>query len=258
MIWQYWDSESIPPYVDELLATFEDLNGDLGHQVFSERDAAALIAESFTARELAAFEACAVPSMQSDYFRYCVVLSRGGIYADADCRCLTSLRPLLERDQQGELFFRPDAYPVGGHSLHRFASSFFAFREPGHPLLRLSLDIATANMEARICERVWAKGENVIASIWLTVGPGIFTMLHYLDVLGSFDRLIAAAAGTEAEPFMDLYCQVIGSRDRVAEAFDGVRLSSFHEMSSWIGPDAPLAYKETDVHWQNVTTSIFR
>ena len=258
-IGQYWDSEEAPDYISEQFATFRDLNPEFHHRVFSEVETEQFIASHFGPRELAAFRACAVPSMQSDYFRYCFVLACGGVYADADYRCVRSLRPLLERSEGGEIFLGPTVHVQNGLETQRVWSGFFAFRQPGHPFLELALEIATANIEARIAERTWPVGENVVPSIWLTVGPGIFSLMRFIRDWGSFDAFTAAVAGSLAEPFAKLYCEVIGDYDRIHDAFDGVRVSSFEGMSQWVvHPDCPLPYKETDVHWHNVATRIFR
>lgn len=259
-IGQYWHADEIPDYIRGLFATFRDRNADFDHQVFSEAEAERFIAQRFGQREAAAFRACAVPSMQSDYFRYCFVLALGGVYADADYECLRPLRPLLESLEGGEIFLGPTPHTMAGRDAKRVWSGFFAFRRPGHPFLRLALDIATANVEARIPERIWPPGEMVVESIWLTVGPGVPSLMRFLFEWGSFDAFIAATRETPAEPFAGLYCETVGSYDRIVEAFDGVRVSTHEEMLYWIAdaPSATLPYKQTDSHWHNVETRIFR
>lgn len=258
-IGQYWDTAEVPPSVAGLCATFRDLNPEFHHRVFSEADVERLIATHFGPRELAAFRTCAVPSMQSDYFRYCFVLSYGGIYADADFRCARPLRPLLEEAEAGEVFIG-SRHTLEDREADRIWSGFFAFRQPGHPLLKLALEIATANLEARIAERVWPAGDKVRPAIWLTVGPGIFSAMRWIREWGSFDAFIDAIAGTVAEPFGSLYCEVIGDYRRVAEAFEGVRVSPLSRMLEWVDevPVDELPYKQTDSHWHNVEAEIFR
>lgn len=256
---QYWDTDPPPDSIAALLATFREQNPGFDHRVFSHSDAEELIRAHFTEREAAAFRACAVPAMQADYFRYCAVLAHGGIYSDADFRCAAPLRPLIEQQATGEMFCRPETHVLDGEPLQRVNNGFFVFREPGHPLLRLAVEIATANIEERICEREWGAGERVRESIWMTTGPGIFTLLHFLNVLGSFDRLVTVTTGTPSEPFTGLYCEVIGDYDRVAAAFEGVRVSPFEELWKWVAwPDEPLAYRGTDNDWKVTTTPIFR
>jgi Glycosyltransferase sugar-binding region containing DXD motif len=256
---QYWNTEAIPDYIADLLATFRDRNPDFRHLVCDEAGAEEFIGTHFGPREVAAFRACAVPSMQSDYFRYCVVLALGGVYSDADYECVRPLRPLLSGLEGGEIFLSPTEHPLNGRTTRRVWSAFFAFRGPGHPFLALALEIATANIEARISERIWPPGERVVESIWLTVGPGVPTLMRFILEWGSFDAFVEGVAGSPMEPFAQQYCEVIGDYDRIVEAFEGVRVSSAESMFSWVGrPEQPLPYKDTDLHWQNVRTRIFR
>jgi mannosyltransferase OCH1-like enzyme len=125
--------------------------------IFSEATAKALIEARFGAREVAAFEACAVPAMQADYFRYCAMHALGGFYCDADCDCIGSLLPLLDADGiLVESMGMPGA----------LNNNLFAFRDPGHLFPRLAMDIATAAIENRLSESVAA-----------VTGPFIFNLL---------------------------------------------------------------------------------
>jgi hypothetical protein len=258
-IFQYWHTEDVPTYIDDLFESFRHHNLDLCQRIFSESEAEGFIAEHFGLREVEAFRTCAVPSMQSDYFRYCSVLACGGIYADADYRCIRPLRPLLDRSEGGEIFLGPTVHRFEGRPTRHIWSGFFAFREPGHPFLRLALDIATANLEARIPERVWPVGEKVVESIWLTVGPGVPTLMRFIRDCGSFDAFIERVRGSDADPFANLYCETIGDYGRIVEAFEGMYVSPYESMCHWVGnSESVLPYKETDVHWQNVNGEIFR
>lgn len=255
---QYWHEEP-PAYIAELLASFRDRNPEMPHLVFDESAAADFIGERLGQRELGAFRACAVPAMQADYFRCCAILALGGVYADADYRCISPLRSMVDSCDGGEIFLSPTTHRVNGREMRRVWNGFFAFRESGHPFLRLALEIATANMEARIPERIWPTGHNVREAIWLTVGPGVPTLMRFMQERGSFDAFIEAIAGSPAEPFGSLYCEVVGDYTRLVEAFEGIRVSPNRRMFEWIAdPDFDLPYKETDTHWHNVTTAIFR
>lgn len=259
-IGQYWDDEDVPGYIADGLATFRNGNPDFDHRVYSEAETERFIAARFGERELAAFRACAVPSMQSDYFRYCFLLAFGGIYADADYRCIGTLRPMFDRLEEGEVFLGPGEQTIEGRDARRVLSGLLAFRRPGHPFLRLALDIATANLEARIAERVWPRGQNVRAAIWLTVGPGILSVMRWIREWGSFAAFLEAAAGTKAEPFGHLYCETIGDYERIVEAFEGVRVSTHDGLFQWVEeiPASDLPYKGGDTHWVNVKSEIFR
>ncbi|MGC1852020.1 MAG: glycosyltransferase [Solirubrobacterales bacterium] len=240
---QYWHSEEIPDEITELTATFRNLNPDLRHVVFDETGAREFITKHFTAREVAAFDACAVPAMQADYFRYCAVFVLGDIYADVDFRCLRPLSALIEKVSDGLLFrTEPEGSLING---------FFLFEASEHPLLRLVLDVATTNIERRIEHRV-----NVVT------GPWIFNGLEILRRVGSIDSARQQAAGAPFERFANSLLTVVSDCARLEEAFENVHILPFDVASNWIGSaGSPLTYRQTDAHWVNWSKSgrgIFR
>jgi mannosyltransferase OCH1-like enzyme len=242
---QYWHEEVVPDDVREMSATFPEHNPDLRHLVFDESSAAELIAGHLGAAELDAFRTCAVPAMQADYFRYCAVYALGGVYCDADCRCIASLKPLLE--DGGEIFEGPQQ----GHA----HNEVFAFSAPGHPLLRLSIDIATTNIQ----HRVWDK-------VWMATGPWIFQELLGMWRSGSIERRLEWArlspffAGNARKlRYLDTLGETLGDDARIAAAFEGVRVSPISKARTFVthrGTD--LAYKRTEAHFPNFKRSIYR
>jgi hypothetical protein len=228
---QYWHSEDVPDQVTEALETFRDRNPGLQHLVFSRTQALELISGYFTPREVAAFRSCAVPAMQADYFRYCAVLALGGVYADVSFRCLRSLRTLIDAADRGVLFRQSRRQIV--------INGLFLFTAPGSPLLRLALEIATVNIERRAAEKVS-----------LVTGPWVFTGLAALHQLGSLDAAREHTAGQVDTPLVDSLLQAVGDYERVAEAFEGIRISPLSTAGNWIGNSAPpLQYKQSETRW---------
>lgn len=254
---QYWDDGRPPDDVAALLDAVGHANPGMRQLVFDRAGAETLIAERFSARELAAFRACAVPAMQADYFRYCAAHALGGAYVDADFRPLGPLWPLLGGARDGLLFGRahiPRGWPadlfgdrerVGPYWI--VANSVFLLRAPGHPLARLAIDVATANVERRVCEDVAA-----------VTGPGVFTSVYLLDRLGSFDAFLEFAAAGALAPSARLFCEVVGDPGRAAEALDGIRVAPFEcTREALLEVVDELEYKSTEVHWRNRRGSIF-
>ena len=258
---QYWHSEKIPAEIEALLATFPEHNPELRHMVFSEVSAARFVAEHFGPREVAAFAACATPTVQADYFRCCATVALGGIYADADLRCVAPLAPLLEELDGGELFGSP-AVPPGlaklGLSREEIfgdvervgqylfiANGFFAFRAPSHPLLELTLEVTTAHIESRA-------SENLIA-----MTGGVFTSLYLLRELGSFDAFIEYASHGALKPVAPVTCEAIGDYERLTRAFADVHISYGGRLSQWVRHAMP-AYKQTDAYWTRQSPSLLR
>ncbi|MGC1852015.1 MAG: glycosyltransferase [Solirubrobacterales bacterium] len=223
---QYWHSAEVPTEISELVSTFRDQNPTMRHLLFNETEAMALIAEHYTDREVAAFRACAVPAMQADYFRYCAILALGGIYADADFRCRQPLHSLVEQFN-GECLFTG--------SRGQIMNGFFLLQKPHHPLLRLTLDIATHNIEQRFSER-----------IWLVTGPGIFNGLAILYKRGFSDT----AKGDRCMGVRWSALEAAGGYVRIAEAFNALHTAPLRQVADWIsGPEFPLKHRQDHTHW---------
>lgn len=256
-IFQYWHGPDPPEDVAGLIASFADRNPGVPHLVFDEASAERFIASNFTSREVAAFRACAVPAMQADYLRYCAVLSGAGVYADADLRCVAPLDSLLAPGQEGVMFGWPELPPKWQTPFHEWRervgpyravlNHFFAFRSRGHPLLAMTLEAATVNIEQRISDDVAT-----------ATGPSIFTSLYLLHRLGSFDAFLEYSRGGAIERSAPLLCEVVDDYERIPAAFDGVRIDHMRESHAWTAfPDPPPAYKRTE-HWSDLRTGIYR
>jgi mannosyltransferase OCH1-like enzyme len=237
---QYWHAEEIPDYVANWSASFRTHNPGLDHRIFNQTSAEAFIANNFGPREVAAFRACAVPSMQADYLRYCATLTLGGIYSDADFRCVGALKSLHDGTEGGTLFIRRDRGVV--------VCNLFAFRSPGHPFLRLALEIATARIERR------DPGDDS----WHATGPAIFTYMYYLFHAGSIEAFIKQFAGHKDRDYSKFLAEIVGDYSRIRQAFDGIRVLPFEETKTWIVLGTPAPYKKTNIHWTNWQGSIFR
>lgn len=252
---QYWDTGEVPAYLDDLLASFRDRNPEMQPLMFNERTAGEFIAEHFGGRELAAFGACAVPTMQSDFFRYCAVYVLGGVYADVAFRCVAPLRQLLDGVEEVRLF---KVEPLGF-----LLSGFFLFKGPGHPLPRLVLDVMIANIEQRAAERVQ-----------MVTGPWILSALSLLHRLGSRAEFQQCVADNGIEPLEEPFrreaptlvptpagrravaqmvgplFEAVGDHTRLTRAFEGVRISPYEEAKECIEEcDSPLPYKQSDRYW---------
>jgi glycosyl transferase-like sugar-binding protein len=253
---QFWHEEPVPDDVAETLASFGKHNPGMEQLVFDEAAAGTFIAEHRGPRAAAAFGTCAVPAMQADYFRYCAVHALGGVYADANFHCLGSLEGLTEGGAGGTLFGREDPlpsrlaaafnwpYPVG--PFRAVPNGLFGFRAPGHPLLELAIDAATANVEARL-------GEGSVG-VWLTTGPGIFTSAYLLRELGSFDAFTRYARGTVLEPVAPLFCEVVGTYSRIAGAWDDVEIRPLGQSEALVTKEGRPGISS----WRGLEGSLFR
>ncbi len=240
-LFQYWDTPEPPEEVAGWIEGFRVKNPEMKHRLY-DRDAASwFIGKHVGRRERAAFDAIAVPSMQSDYFRYCAVWARAGVYVDADFQCLEPLAGLL------------------GHAPHsmtlewdgHLVASLLMDGQRGNHFIRACLDLSTLNIEAR-------DGVNA----YMAAGPGAMNAVRVLadpssrdDVELGFDNVF----GREWR-----FADVLTRAEREIQITDAVRsdlarMTVFNvvKASRWIGAIQP-AYKKTGRHWLRWRGSIYR
>jgi hypothetical protein len=138
-LFQYWDSPEPPDDVAAWIDSVRTLNPDFEHQLFSRDGAAGFIQDQLGARALAAFQACAVPAMQADYFRLCALFACGGLWIDADTEALGPIRSLTD-DAPRSLMLEWDEF---------LGTTVMMFRSPADPFAGAFLDLATRNIESR-------------------------------------------------------------------------------------------------------------
>ena len=262
---QYWHDGKPPDYIVELLESFRVHNPEMPHLLFDALAAEELIAEYFGDREVAAFRSCAVPAMQADYFRYCAAAALGGLVCDADLRCRAGLHALMPAPGEGWLVLRPHGAIVTG---------VFAFGSAGHPLLDLTVRIATANIErgyepasmatgpALWTTMYWARrlrSFDALDTMPMTVGPALWTRIYWRRRFGSRDAFDTTPESTWGE-YARLCGDVIGGLDPLDHAFEGITIMPVpsEEDSHVQVAGTPLPYKDTDIHWTRFADDVYR
>ena len=90
---QFWDQDP-PEDVSELMASWRDLNPSYRWTCFNNDSARDFLKLEFGLQILRAYDRAVVPAQQADLFRLAWLAARGGIYADADDRCLAPIDSL--------------------------------------------------------------------------------------------------------------------------------------------------------------------
>lgn len=90
VIIQYWDKKNdVPDDVLKCMETWKKHCSDnITYLLFDQKSALEFIKNNFNEKYVRAFEKCIHPALQSDYFRLCYILIKGGAYIDADDECL--------------------------------------------------------------------------------------------------------------------------------------------------------------------------
>ncbi|MBB5372747.1 tetratricopeptide repeat protein [Acidocella aromatica] len=153
VIYQFWDS-AVPPDIQRLMRSWQALNPGWEVRLFDDRQAREMLAQTLPPAVLAAYRRCAEPAQRADLFRLALLALHGGVYADADDRCL---RPLDEFLPEGAelVLYQEDLGTLGNN---------FLAVAPGHPVVLRALDQAVDAIN---------RGDTDI--VWLATGPALIS-----------------------------------------------------------------------------------
>jgi mannosyltransferase OCH1-like enzyme len=180
-IYQFWDSEKPPEEVSILLETWKSEPGFQYH-LHNYDSARSFIKQNFEISTLASFDSCAVPAMQADLFRYCVLFQMSGIYVDADTRLLKNIQNLVGiACPRGILMNRSG----------RIANDFMFFSQKQDPLLERVIRNAESNINLKISQNVWE-----------ITGPGIMTKLFTSDLKTKLFSEISILTASEIKEYI--------------------------------------------------------
>ncbi|WP_159997582.1 glycosyltransferase [Roseomonas sp. 18066] len=169
---QYWDEDAPPEDLQRLMASWPQLLPGWAYRCFSHRQALAWLQQHATPEVMLAYRRAREPARKSDILRLAVLLRDGGVYADADDRCLKDLTPLLAGRS---LVLWQEQFGTAGNN--------FIAVIPGHPVIAEALAQATL-----------ATLEGYSGTLWLETGPGAMSralashLAAQADPLGPLDR----------------------------------------------------------------------
>ncbi len=237
---QYWDTGDPPEEVAGWIEGVRATNPDMKHRLYDRDDASWFIGKRVGERERRAFDACAVPSMQSDVFRLCAVKQFGGVYLDADLRSLQPLAGLLSRAPHGLIA------SWNGELVH----NFMLIRPAQDAFIDACLRICVLNIEAQD-----------IPNAYTATGPGVLTALQAVLRPEMTDRLLAKFDNMMQRDWLFPTVLARARREVVLSnslraSFEALTLVSKRELQPWIGKTDP-SYKHTERHWLHWPGSIY-
>lgn len=198
-VFQYWDTDPVPEEVQQVMESWQKLPG-FEYRRFCRSDAIGFLRDTFGPSHERAFLLANNVAEECDFLRLCLLYHFGGVYADADDRHLGGLDVLLDT-RAGMILFRE---PFGA-----VANNFFC-AAPGHPVLKIAMDLACGALVGRSRECTWSK-----------TGPGLLTR---------------ATAVFLAQP------QAVAQND-------AIRLLSDMELRQVVCPHVALPYKSNPDYW---------
>jgi len=239
-LFQYWDTGDPPPEVAAWIEGFRSLNPEMKHRLYDRDEASWFIGKHVGPRARKAFADCAVPSMQSDLFRLCALERFGGLYVDADFRCLRPLGGLLDTAPHG-LIASWDGQLVHNFMLVRPAQDAF---------VQACLELCLLNIEARD-----------IPNAYTATGPGVPTAIQAI-LRPELGRQVMAAMDNPLQAdwlfprVVERATREIAVTDALVRSFEALTLVRKRDLQPWIGKTDP-SYKQTQRHWLNWRGSIY-
>ncbi|CCD91743.1 hypothetical protein BRAO375_1700014 [Bradyrhizobium sp. ORS 375] len=150
---QFWDHEP-PQDVVELMQTWKTLNPAFDLIRFDDSEATGLIERDHGDEVLSAYKRARMPAQKADIFRLAYLATHGGIYADADDRCLAPI----------DTFVSPRATLVVYQESYGSIGNNFIAVAPRHPVILRALRLAVTGLN---------RGDHDL--VWLATGPGLLT-----------------------------------------------------------------------------------
>ncbi|MDE1883789.1 MAG: hypothetical protein KGH70_07410 [Rhodospirillales bacterium] len=150
----FWDQPERPEDVSALMQSWVARNPGYAFRRFDDSQARGYIAAKFPSPVLQAYQRTQDMAQKADIFRLALLVAEGGVYANADDRCLRSLEALLPHG--ASLVLAQEEFGC--------AANHFIAASPGHPVLQAALRAVVTAVN---------RGDNEIP--WLLSGPGLLT-----------------------------------------------------------------------------------
>jgi mannosyltransferase OCH1-like enzyme/Tfp pilus assembly protein PilF len=162
VIIQFWDDD-MPEDVQQLTTSWQELNAGYTWKCVNDEMAQAFLNDEFGREVLQAYQLARMSAQKADIFRLAYLVARGGIYADADDRCLAPI----------DSFLRPDVTLALHQENYGSIGNNFIAVTPDHPVLARALELGAAAMH---------RGDHDL--VWLSTGPGLLTRAFALEWAG--------------------------------------------------------------------------
>lgn len=169
IIYKYWDAENPPVDVQELMKSWCTINPDYELVLFNNSSADAFLAANQLPAVRMAYNRVREPAQKADIFRLALLALEGGVYSDADDRCLAPLATIIPPTASLVLF---------QENLGSVANNFIAVA-PRHPVIVSALEAV-----------VTAVNRGDADTIWLLSGPGLITRALAQHITGQASAVL--------------------------------------------------------------------
>jgi tetratricopeptide (TPR) repeat protein len=158
---QYWDNPDPPADVQALMETWRAGNPGYAYQLFDDATAQRFLLQNYPPHVLQAYRRAGNAAEKADLFRLAYLYAKGGIYVDADDRCLASISNILPA--RVTLAVYQEDYALGVLAVGTLGNNFLA-AAPNNAVIGRALALAIEALN---------RGDTDI--VWLKTGPALIT-----------------------------------------------------------------------------------
>lgn len=221
-LFQYWDKDP-PGEVLSWMNTWQEHHQGWQYLRLNEESARDYIRYDLGSRYVNAYDSCLLAASKSNILRYCMLYSRGGVWADSDLECGMAIDGIWAGAKRGVIV--REARPVASLPIKGFIkpnigeteirNDFLIFKKPGDKLVERMLHLSLMNIE---------NSDGSTGTSWNFTGPGI-------------------------------WCDLFKHNE---SAFDGMNVMWYHDIQEWKYHEH--SYKKKNDYWMNVQkgTPIFK
>lgn len=155
-IMMFWHTTKRPDDIEVLIQSWRVQNPAYAWRCFDEPQALSYLTSVYPTAVIQAYQRIKEKPQKADLFRLALLVAEGGVYADADDRCLRPLDNLL----------LPGARLVLVQELFGCVGNHFIAAQKNHPVLKQALDTVVEALN---------RDDNEIP--WLLSGPGMLTRM---------------------------------------------------------------------------------
>ncbi|MGF9759466.1 tetratricopeptide repeat protein, partial [Microvirga sp. 0TCS3.31] len=214
VIVQYWDDPHPPEDVTGLMESWRSMNPDYSHQVFDVAAAQEFLIRHYGPHVRRAYRRAGSAAEQADLFRLAYLYAKGGVYVDADDRCLAPISSVLP--PHVTLTVYQEDYALGWLAIGTLGNNFLA-AAPHNAVIGRALELATEALN---------RGDKDV--VWLKTGPALIT------------RAFAEVA-SKTPLALSSWLESIAILER-------------SQLSRFVAINCFTAYKSTPKHWSNTVS----
>lgn len=157
-LYQTFKDNRIPSRMHQRIDSWLDQNPEYHYHYYSDEECQKMIQTHYNETVLRAYQKLIPGAFKADFWRYCVLYTFGGVYADIPMANLVPLRKIIDPESH---FIVPRDTP----SSKKYLYNAFMASTPNNPVLGKAIDICIENIEN---EWYGTSGESICVT-----GPGV-------------------------------------------------------------------------------------